>query len=355
MKRHTITEDVRECRTWRKQMPANMQELVDACVHPSKQHEYALKAAVPFLAPWLMKQGFPEKLETPDDFAKAEQAIQVVCGNRDTVFDLGYLGLLEYRMKPELVSHTITKAARETILATELTAWPHETPRMMQGAIILEAPPGETLLGQIVSIAYMGADKGIAGVTDNCRMMVYTEDDDEGACAIDAFRLEWDASDNATVKDSILKASLEDASVHRRAPIVYSDIQETQEVVSRSSILGFLLRFALLMQAEGSPLSTSHDKATLPDGRPCKPGQGYSKRTVRISPKPTPAPAVTPGEGGSHAPPVHPSGLVPKEVEVSGFLRRQPCGKEGKDRKWIYITAHKSTRYVHPERRVRVI
>lgn len=352
--RHTITEDVRECRMLRKQMPTNMRELMDACVHTTKQKEFALEAAVPFLGPWLIKEGFPARLETPEDFARAEKAILIVCSNRDTVFDLGYLGLLDYRMQPELVSHTITRTARETVMATELTAWPHEAPRMMRGTMILEAPPGETLLGQITSIAYMGADKGLPGATDNCRIMVYTDDGEGGACAIDAFRLEWDASDNASVKESILKASLDGAAVHKRAPVIFTDISEGQSVVSRSAILGFLLRFALLMQAEGSPMSVSHDKATLPDGRPCKPGQGYSKRTVRLSPKPTPGPAVTPGEGGRAAP-VHPSGLVPKEVEVSGFLRRQPCGKEGKDRKWIYITAHKSTRYVHPERRVRVI
>ena len=134
-------------------------------------------------------------------------------------------------------------------------------------------------------------------------------------------------------------------------------MEASSEKIAMEAVIQWLVKLALFFEAEstsGKRMTTCDPRvATLPNGRPAPKGQSFTVRYLRISDEALTKPQRE--ASADHPPPPHADNLVSREVTVRGFLRRQVCGKGGKERKVIYIATHVSHRYVSPEKEVRVL
>lgn len=127
--------------------------------------------------------------------------------------------------------------------------------------------------------------------------------------------------------------------------------------IAFEAVVQWVVKLALFFEAEstGGRRMTECEprQATLPDGRPPPKGQSFTVRYLRISDEALTRPQRE--SGADRPPPPHADNLVSREVTVRGFLRRQVCGKGGKDRKVIYVAPFRRQQWVSPEAEVRVL
>ena len=227
-------------------------------------------------------------------------------------------------------------SATRTVRETDLAFWPSSCPKPLTRPMLVQADRTKGdgyLFHNFHTLLWVPMGERTQGV--------FLQSDQGFIDTVTA--LNWSADNPMAVKH-VLQADI-------------ANVVTKEGAIKFEVVLQWLVKLALFFEAEsmsGKRMTTCDPRiATLPNGRPAPKGQSYTVRYLRISDEALTKPQRE--ASADHAPPPHPDNLASKEVLVRGFLRRQVCGKGGKERKVIYIAPHVSHRYVSPEKEVRVL
>jgi len=112
----------------------------------------------------------------------------------------------------------------------------------------------------------------------------------------------------------------------------------------------FVLVYALLFEAEKTPIEVvaerRHEKKSVKIAEQKKGRSGWTIQHISLTERAVYALADRPPEPREENWEI--DDKIAKEVRVRGFLRRQACGPEHGERKWIYVEPFDSTRWMNP-------
>lgn len=277
--------------------------------------------------------GAPTEYKTRDDATRLYRAL-------DSAGLMGGWGLALARAAmgfgDQYVVTRMHPSATRTVRETDLAFWPSSCPKPLTRPMLVQADRTKGdgyLFHTFHTLLWVPFSDGAQGL---CLQ------GDEGI--VDTMtKLSWSADNPMAVKH-VLQADI-------------GKMLTPEGAIRFEVILQWLVKLALFFEAEstsGKRMTTCDPRiATLPNGRPAPKGQSFTVRYLRISDEALTKPQRE--ASADHPPPPHADNLVSREVLVRGFLRRQVCGKGGKERKVIYIAPHVSHRYVSPEKEVRVL
>ncbi len=224
-----------------------------------------------------------------------------------------------------LTVHRVTSGAVRSVHDTDLHTLPGAPPRLLRRAWIVEArkPDRESLFGDTASFGgyVLGQEVFLVGVQypDGVR--------------VSRWRPDW------TERDI-------DATIERDESPLIDDI-DGHETWARQAAR-FAVVLGLLLDAEGAPVSVADDS---PKGRRSKGKSGrreaeeWITRRVYVNErlfKSVPRNTSLSGDASRL------DGLQPTQVDVRGYLKRQPHGPGNSLRKWVYIQEYEARRWVSP-------
>lgn len=228
--------------------------------------------------------------------------------------------------------HEVRQSAARLVRETDVRGLPHEAPRMMRGPWLIEiARPekGHRLFDATHSLAGRPLPNG--------RIVLI------GIGGEDTMTAEWAPTWGRSFDD-----------VEIREDNMFAGEVAALSAWGRAAVT-FAVTFALLLEADGSPLD-ARDETELSEaaerGRPkakrSKPAKadpqhlpgGWVTRHIYLGdrvPEPTPTPTPTRATGSE------PEG-TPTQVQVRGHIRRQRHGPGNAEIKWVYVQAYTATR-----------
>ena len=219
---------------------------------------------------------------------------------------------------PRLVVHRPSPEICEIVRNTDISSLPPVAPRLLCLPFVIEAahPATERLVDDIVCIGGYWLD----GV-------LYVIAMDSEAISVAHITPDWGGSVETAAHEG-------------------ESFGDTRLLMLMSTAaMRFALTLAVLLDADNCPVVDDAEHLVQPapprrnlQERPRK-GEVWTRRTLFLSPTYHPsAPHEATGE--------HREGLRAEVVNVRGFLRRQPYGPGGKDRKWMFIAPFESVRWV---------
>lgn len=235
---------------------------------------------------------------------------------------------------PRLRVHELRAPVPEVVAETDLHALPGDPPALLRGPVLLEVddPEHETLVG---ALPFHGGGwqrtvcLGAYQLEGTWYLVGLGHPD---GVIVSRWRPRWGEAD---VSAGVVPRAESDLLVGEVEG--YDDWG--RDAARALVVLG------LLLDAVESPLRVADEGPRLA-GR-TKSGESRSARAwsvSRIYLAPRPRPEVHEGDGAGEAP----EGRELQPVRVRGFLRRQPYGPGGRERRWIYVAEHAARRWVAP-------
>lgn len=147
-------------------------------------------------------------------------------------------------------------------------------------------------------------------------------------------------------------------SVENRTLAIFYTWEEFKELFKNKdtqiqTVVSFVVKLALLLEAEGSPIVQSEPQNYSP--LPRKKGEPAQStiRYIKLSNRPNViiedrTPRTEPGE------PLDKTGMIAEKVHVRGHLKMQACGPKNSERKLIYVAPYTSTAWRNVNRETRI-
>lgn len=224
-----------------------------------------------------------------------------------------------------LTVHRVSSGAVRAVHETDLHTLPGEPPRLFLRAWIVEArnPERENLFG---STAALGGY-----VVGDAIFLVGLRYPD--GVSVARWRPEWKERDL-------------DATVQRDESPLVDDVDGHHEWAREAARFAIVL--GLLLDAEGAPISVADES---PKGKRSKSVGGrrnhgeWITRRVYVNERTFRSVRQSTSLRDKEA---IPEGLRPIQVDVGGYLKRQPYGPGNTLRKWIYVQGYEARRWVSP-------
>lgn len=236
---------------------------------------------------------------------------------------------------PRLRVHELRAPVPEIVAETDLHALPGEPPALLRGgAVLLEVGDleHETLVGAL-PFADGGWQRTVclgAYLLEGTWYLVGLGHPD--GIIVSRWRPRWGEADVS-------------AGVVARAEgdLLVGDV-EGYDDWGRDAARALVV-LGLLLDAVESPLRVADEGPRLA-GRTksgeSRPARAWSVSRIYLAPRPRPEVHEGGGEGKAR------EGRELEPVRVRGFLRRQPHGPGGRERRWIYVAEHAARRWVAP-------
>jgi hypothetical protein len=227
-------------------------------------------------------------------------------------------------MRDHLVVHEIRQPVPDVVADTDLHSLPDEPPTLLRGPWICDVrdPERETLFGTTMAL----------GGYEHAGRICLIGLGDDGSARVGWWTPRWAGGE------------IDEGTVHATlGELGEAHVEWTREAARFAVVLG------LLIDAAGTPLRWTDEGPRLAqrvkgERRPSRP---WAIRRVYLD-----GGAERTSRSGRESTPVSMDGRVAAERQVSGHLKRQPCGPGGRDREWRYIRAHLARRWVAPQSRV---
>lgn len=219
--------------------------------------------------------------------------------------------------------HVVTHDAAALVDATDLHALPSEPPRLLRAPVIVQArhPLRQLLVGSVVEFGLY------AGEGEESFVVALTDD---GGALVGTWRPRWTGEDLDETVALDTSPLIDDVSAHR----------DTMRQITR-----WLVVYAMLLEAQSTPLAEhTPRRAKGKRRRAASPLTEWVERRIHLDD------SVASGLG-SPGGAARADGLVPAEVPVSGYIRRQPYGPGGSLRRLVYVRATTARRWVSPRPR----
>jgi hypothetical protein len=231
---------------------------------------------------------------------------------------------------PRFRVHEISNGASGLVHGTDLRTTPGEPPHLLQSAWIVQASyPGEMLFGSTCCVGYYPLDGAI---------YIVGLDWPDGA-AVARWVPQWGEREIDVPVDMSPLLEGVDRGAHREWAIA-------------AARYGIVL--ALLMEAEDTPIHVMSRRPSRKHRRHMIQDDGASGGAGNIVYISLPRQQVIVDhrhqhQGGSLSP-----GMVEIDVHVRGHLKRQPCGPDRADRRWVWIESYEARRWAAAAVRVRI-
>jgi len=236
--------------------------------------------------------------------------------------DIGIVRNVLFRLSfgKQFSVHTLTDGVVEKVKHTIIETMPKKIPLFMEKSFLIEARNDKNLFDNIRSI-------GGFIVNNEINLLIITDEKENSQYS-------------QTISKSFDGRTLDELNmIYRNENIIpyYKNMKE------RKDVFAFVLTFALLMQAEKTPLvvETKSDKGYKVNKT--KPGKKSDWIEKRVYIDKTIKYPKTGKENGV----LDKNGKSLKETLVHGFLRLQHFGKGLSESKWIYIDNYNSKRWVN--------
>lgn len=229
----------------------------------------------------------------------------------------------------QLVVHQLRKDLVQLVNETDLHSLPHEPPRFLRRAFIVEAhhpEQGERLFGDTAAIACFPYH-------DEMRLVGAEFD---GAMRVSVWKPVWTGGELEAGMSAASSPLIDDAEVHH---------DWTLQAARLAIVLG------LLLDAEGAPIGVTDESSRSKESSQHKgrPPPAWVTRYVYVRAKAVHASTreIEASAGGIE-------GRDATSRPVRGHLKRQRFGPGHKELRWIYVESYEARRWVAP-RDVRVV
>lgn len=240
-----------------------------------------------------------------------------------------YLGMASIMMQ-RLTCHELHTDAVDVIDRTDVHSLPSTPPTLFrQRSVVVDSSGYKAIAHDLVSVgacAYRRDEWVIFGSTE------------DGQIIAGGWKPQWG--------QSIEKAT--DAGY-------YGDLLSDNPSVHKTRISAaarLLVVLSMLLEAENTPL-ISREKPQAPSGSKRsnrqRRDQEWTVKHIYLDPTKRPTRETSASTAG------HDSGSQLAVVPVTGHLKHQPCGKNGEDRKLIYVEGYSARRWVSPTPRKVVV
>jgi hypothetical protein len=246
----------------------------------------------------------------------------------DPALDISVRRTVTFRLSfgNTFIVHTLTDGVIEKVKHSRIENIPKETPKLMQNAFLIEARHDNTLFDDILSIGGFIAN-------DEIYLTFVTADKDENHYA-------------QTINKSFDGRKIEELNMTYKRDIGYS-VPKYRYMKERKDIFSFILRFALMMEAERTPFVIDEKNIKERNGNNGNKSKqrektGWIERRIYIDK------TIKYKNRGDGSVVLNKEGKHLKDTSVHGFLRLQHFGKGLSESKWIYIDDYDSKRRVNP-------